>query len=91
MSGVVRDGERLPDGLQLLLDEFSLGFPLAPADGEVLRHLVTGGGRRLKPPCLGGARVGCLLLSRGGGGGWSVNKIDKTQELEVIERTFWFV
>ena len=40
---------------------------------------MTGGGRRLEPPCLGGARVGGLLLSRGGGGGWSVNKIDKTR------------
>ena len=48
VPGVVSNGETLADGFQLLLEKLSLGFPLTSADGEILRDLVAGVGRRLK-------------------------------------------
>ena len=66
MFRIIGDREAGADGLQLRLDDLGLGFPLAAADGEVLRDLVAGGGRGLQLPRLGG---GGRLLGAGGRGG----------------------
>lgn len=62
VPGVVCDGETLADSLQLLLEKLSLGFPLTPADGEILCDLVAGVGRRLKFARFCVCRVSGLLL-----------------------------